>query len=125
MAVAGLWSTVNAVQFLDTTARTDGTVVALERERGSKGLTEDHPVVRFVQPETGEAVKFTSRFGLWPSPFAVGEAVEVAYDPEDPERVEINSFWTIWLLPLVLPLFGLACLAAGFHNLRRTRPDPG
>jgi hypothetical protein len=120
MLVAGIWFAGEAADFLETTARTDGTVVALQRERGIKGSTEDHPVVRFVQPETGETVEFKSRFGIWPSPFTVGEVVEVAYDPADPTRADINSFWTIWLLPILLAAFGLACFAAGLHTLRQT-----
>ena len=123
MAVVGVWYTVEAMEFLDATARTDGTVVALKRERSAKGLAEDHPVVRFVAPETGEAVEFKSRFGIWPSPFAVAERVEVAYDPADPSRAKINSFWTIWFLPLLLGVFGLACFAAGYQTLRQTRDD--
>jgi hypothetical protein len=120
MLIAGIWFAGEAMEFLDTTARTDGTVVALKRERGAKGAREDHPVVRFVPPETGEAVEFKSRFGIWPSPFSVGDAVEVAYDPADPSRADINSFWTIWLLPLLLAAFGLACFGAGLHTLRST-----
>ncbi len=120
MLVAGIWFIGEAMEFLDTTARTDGTVVALKRERGAKGMAEDHPVVRFVSPESGETVEFKSRFGMWPSPFTVGEEVEVAYDPAHPSRADINSFWTIWLLPLLLAAFGLACFAAGVHTLRST-----
>jgi len=120
MAATGVWYTVEAIQFLDTTARTDGTVVALKRERSVKGLAEDYPVVHFVPPDTGEAVEFKSRFGIWPSPFSVGERVEVAYDPADPSRADINSFWTIWLFPVLLEMFALACFAAGLHTLRHT-----
>ena len=109
------------MDFLDTAARTDGTVVELERKRSAKGMAMDHPVVRFTPRETGETIEFKSRFGMWPSPFAVGEPVEVAYDPAYPSQAEIDSFWTIWLLPLLIALFGAACLAAGSHTLRQTK----
>jgi hypothetical protein len=121
MIVAGIWYAVESMEFLDTTARTEGTVIALKRERGSKGMALDLPVVRFTSPESGETVEFKSRFGIRPSPFAVGDPVEVAYDPSDPSRAKIDSFWTIWFLPILLALFGLACFAAGFHTLRITR----
>jgi len=121
MIVAGIWYGAESMAFLDTAARTDGTVIALKRERSAKGMALDHPVVRFTHPESGEAVEFKSRFGIWPSPFAVGEPVEVAYDPADPSQAKIDSFWTIWLLPLLLALFGLACLVAGYHTLHKTK----
>jgi hypothetical protein len=111
------------MEFLDATARTGGRIVAIERERGVKGLPLDHPVVRFTPPETGETVEFKSRFGAWPSPFAVAENVEVAYDPADPAQARIHSFWTIWFMPILLAAFGLACLAAGYLTLRQTRQE--
>lgn len=120
MVVTGIWFVVETVEFLGATVRTGGTVIALKRERGAKGFAEDHPVVRFVPPETGETVEFRSRFGMWPSPFSVAQSVEVAYDPADPAQARINSFWTIWFLPLLLAAFGLACVAAGHHTLRQT-----
>lgn len=121
LATAGGWFVIEGANFLERTARTHGTIVALMRERSAKGLKEDHPVVRFVPPETGKPVEFKSRFGMWPSPFAVAERVEVAYDPADPVQARINSFWTIWFIPILICAFGLACLAAGLQTLRRTR----
>ncbi|UCH74323.1 MAG: DUF3592 domain-containing protein, partial [Rhodospirillales bacterium] len=75
-------------------------------------------------PETGETVEFKSRFGIWPSPFAVGDRVVVAYEPRDPTAARIDSFWTIWFMPLLLVAFGLACILAGYDTLRRTRNRP-
>lgn len=121
MSVTGIWQLVEGIEFLDAAARAEGTIVALERERSAKGLPEDHPVVLFTVPEIGVAIPFKSRFGMWPSPFSVGEKVEVAYDPGDPARARINSFWTIWFVPILIWAFGLACFAAGYHTLRQTR----
>jgi len=84
-------------------------------------MAEDHPAVVFTAPESGLTFPFKSQFGMWPSPFSVGEKVEVAYDPANPARARINSFWTIWFVPILITAFGLACLAAGYHTLRRNR----
>ena len=121
MAIGAVWYAADARTFLNTSLRTDGTVVALERKRNAKGFDTYHPVVRFIPPETNETVEFKSRFGVWPSPFSVSDRVEVAYDPADPRRARINSFWTIWFLPILLMAFGLACGLAGYHTLRGIR----
>lgn len=121
MAITGVWQIFEGQAFLDNTARAEGTIVALKRERGAKGMAEDHPVVQFTAPESGATFSFKSRFGMWPSPFSVGEKVDVAYDPTNPVRARINSFWTIWFVPILINLFGVACLAAGSHTLRRNR----
>lgn len=126
MVLTGIWYVAEAVTFLEETERTDGTVIALERKKNAKGFDQDHPVVRFTSPETSETVEFKSRFGIWPSPFAVSDRVEVAYDPSNLQRARINSFWTIWFLPLLLVAFGLACGVAGYHTLRnRTKTHRG
>ncbi len=119
MAIGGIWYVGEARAFLDAAARTEGTIIALKRERGARGFDEDHPVVRFVVPETGEALEFKSRFGVRPSPFSVGQRVAVAYDPADPSRARIDSPWTNWFLPVLLGVFGLACVAAGTQTLRQ------
>lgn len=118
MVIGGIWYVREAVVFLDTTQKTAGTVLELKRERGVRGMRQDHPIVRFVVSETGREVIFRSKVGLWPSPFEVGQVVEVAYHPDDPKQAEINSFWTIWLPPLGLMAFGLLCLWAGLLTLR-------
>lgn len=121
MVIAGIWFAQKSGDFLDRTARTDGTVTAMQRKTGSKGMPLDYPVVQFHHAESGAEVEFKSDIGLWPSPFSVGEAVVVAYDPADPSHAEIDSFWTNWFMPLVSSLFGLSCIVAGVHILRSTK----
>ena len=121
MFVGGIWYAREAAVFLETTQKTAGMVLELKRERGVRGMRQDHPIVRFIVSETGREAVFKSKVGLWPSPFEVGEAVEVAYNPDDPKQAEINSFWTIWLPPLGLMVFGLLCLGAGLLTPRWAR----
>ena len=121
MIFGGIWYAAEGVTFLNSTLRTDGTVIALERKSSAKGFDTYHPVVRFIPPETGDAVEFRSRFGIWPSPFAISDRVQVAYDPTAHRRARIESFWTIWFLPVLLMAFGSACGVAGYHTLRSTR----
>jgi len=57
--------------------------------------------------------------GLWPSPFAVGDAVTVAYDRDAREHAMIGSFWTLWFLPAATAALGVACVFAGRDSLRK------
>jgi len=118
---AGFWYAGEADAFLAQAQYTEGTIVEMKRERSTKGLRQDHPIVRFIEPETGKERTFKSKLGPWPSPFEQGERVEVAYDPGESEKAAINSFWTVWLPPSATILFGLACLVAGSATLRNTR----
>lgn len=125
MLAGGIWFVHEAARFLDSTARAEGTVIELRRERGAKGIAQDHPVVRFRPSPSVAPREFRSRFGMWPSPFSVGDKVTVAYEPLAPERAEIDSFWTLWFVPGLMVLFGVACGLAGISTLRRAPPPPG
>lgn len=108
-------------------AKHHGEVVALVRERGFRGMTRDHPVVRYVDRNTGIAHEFKSSFGLRPSPFAVGDQVVVAVDPEARRAPVIVSFWSLGLLPLALAFVGACATFAAWLMLRRResrRPEP-
>lgn len=119
--VAGAWHAGAAATFLSATERAPGIVLDLEREHGVRGMPRDHPVVRFIDPASGSAIVFKARVGIWPSPFKVGEAVGVAYDPVDPRRADVDSFWTMWLPAAAFLLFGTMCLVTGLLTLRWAR----
>lgn len=118
IGVGGWWVWYNA-EFVTSTERARGEVVELVSRRGAKGMKLYFPVVRYRPGETAAPAMFTARPGLWPSPFAVGDAVTVAYRPGDPPEAAIVSFWTLWFLPTTSILLGAACLFAGWDVARK------
>lgn len=70
------------------------------------------PIVQF-EDTTKNVITFTSELSFYPSPgYAVGESVEVQYDPDNPRRAEISDFVTLWLIPSVL--FGIGFVMSLF-----------
>ncbi len=114
---ATLWVTATSMAALDAPARAEGRVVAIERRRAVKGGSLYTPVVRYA-PAGGDTVEFEAPSFPWPSPFAVGDPVVVAYDPARPEDAAVVSFWTLWFLPLVMAGFGVGCLVAARSTWR-------
>jgi hypothetical protein len=53
--------------------------------------------------QTGETVALNSVPMSNPPQFRVGQQVPVIYDPNDPYRARIRSFWSLWFVSL---LFG-------------------
>ena len=120
MMIAGIWIAIATLDFVRHAERASGTVTEVVGERGARGSKLCFPVVRYRPREQGSSVVFKARPGLWPSPFSVGDDVIVAYKKDDPNDAKIVSFWTLWFMPAVLTLFGLACLLAGLHTLRKS-----
>jgi len=73
------------------------------------------PVVEFTA-SSGEKIKFTSEFGSRPAGHKIGQSVTVGYDPVEPQKAEIDSTTTRWLVPLIYVFMGLiaCCLSVSF-----------
>ena len=123
LAVAGGWFTVDNAVFLSQTNRASGTVVLVEKVRGHRGTSIYYPSVRYRHGKTGEQTSFKSRPGLWPSPFAVGDRVTVAYRSDDPANAKVVSFWTLWFLPTCTILVGLGSICGGLSTLTERRRE--
>jgi len=82
-------------------ASVDGTVVALHESRATSdsGVTYA-PVVRY--DVGGRTYTFTSSNSSDPPAYKVGERVALRYDPADPARARIDSWWELWLMPVML-----------------------
>ena len=121
VAVGGAWFVVESVMFLGATERAEGTVIALQKERGVRGSTLYFPLVRYRHPRVAEDMVFKAKPGLWPSPFSAGDRVTVAYNRTDPADARILSFWTLWFLQGATLALGLGSVLAGRASLRGRR----
>lgn len=97
-------------QFQHHGVRAEGRVVALVDTDSST-----YPQVEFTT-NRGEAQRFRGGIGSSPPDYAVGDKVEVIYDPAQPREAIIASFGELWLAPLALGGFGLVFLLAGIGS---------
>jgi hypothetical protein len=91
---------------------TTGTVVAMAERYDEDGDMLFAPVVRYTTTD-GKDVEFTG--GMWsrPASYAVGDTVEVFFQPGDPHGAEIDTTFSRYAAPAVLGLVGLVFAAAG------------
>jgi len=109
------WMAVRKTR-LQSWRRAEGVVI--EMVPGLKRTMK--PRVRFAS-ELGRTAVFTGRIGSRPPSYAVGQAVPVLYDPGQPERAIIDTFWERWGAELVFAILALLffpnLLYAAVHHL--------
>jgi hypothetical protein len=84
----------SAASFRERAVRATATVVELEAKDLSLGAEPDtryFPVVTFVPEGAAEPVQAQTLTDVPAPPPRVGETLEVAYDPEQPERVDVAA----------------------------------
>jgi hypothetical protein len=107
-----LWSTWRRRAFLRSAV---GEVIKVEMEQVNLSDSSTvgsvyTPVLRF-KTASGEVKTFRSAFGFGPSsPYKVGMAIPVLYDPDDVIPPMIDSWITIWAGHIALFFFGLVVL---------------
>lgn len=81
------------------------------------------PIFRFTAMD-GRTFTITSHTGQYPCPWRIGDSVRVLYKENHPEYARIDSFFQLWLLPVVFGGLGATstCLALVFlRSSRRSR----
>jgi hypothetical protein len=78
-----------------------GVVVGLEESPASdrSGVTYS-PIIRYEVE--GRMHTFTSSNSTNPPAYQIGERVALLYDSADPSRARIDSWWELWLMPVML-----------------------
>jgi hypothetical protein len=111
--IGGVISAVKQSRESARRGRAAGTVVDLVKRvlnPGSGGVY--CPVVEFTTA-TGQAVRFESEFGTLPATHQVGQTVAVRYEVADPQKAEVDSATSRWLVPGCMIGMGLGFLVLG------------
>lgn len=98
--------------------RAEGEYVVSRGEEGTKpdfGIEKKYryrPEIRF-KTHAGRTIDFIAPIATRPSRYAIGDPVEVLYDPQNPHAAQINSFLYLWFTTLMLVGFGLFFVGMG------------
>ena len=124
MMIGAFFLYQNTQEFIKDSVLAQGKVIELIRHisEDSEGYISYtyRPQVEFLTPE-GEINQFESNMGSNPPAYRVNEAVEVVYLTNAPEQAKINSFTSLWLLPLILAGIGFLNIAIGLGMIVYTR----
>jgi hypothetical protein len=104
-------------EFLAQSVRAEGRVVGFreQRESGSE-RNSFFPQIEF-RTSAGHPVRFESETGSESPSHSVGDSVRVRYRTGAPNEAELDDFFSLWDLPLLLGALGLTFLAIGFSLL--------
>ena len=61
----------------------------------------------------GQLVRFESEFGTMPATHQVGQSIAVRYEPADPQKAEVDSATSRWLVPGCMIGMGVLFLGMG------------
>ncbi|HKS29886.1 MAG TPA: DUF3592 domain-containing protein [Pyrinomonadaceae bacterium] len=125
LLVASVFVYLNTRNFINASAKAQGTVIAHAQGRSSDGDVTYAPVISF-RTESGQTVEFKSGTSSTSASPPVGQQVEVLYNPQRPEEAEINSFSSLWALNIILAGLGAGFFIVGtivFMVFRRASVD--
>ena len=111
--IGGAFSAVKQSRESARRVGTTGTVVDLVKRVFNPGSAGVYcPVVEFTTA-AGQSVRFESQFGTMPATYQVGQTVAVRYEVEDPQKAEVDSAASRWLVPGCMIGMGLGFLVLG------------
>jgi hypothetical protein len=112
-AIAGI-SAFMVVRTLDSEAHAPGRVVGLAERYDQAGNVFYYPVVTFSLPDERQ-LEVQLAEGTWPAAYAVGDPVQIAYDPAQPRNARIDSpsnTFNYWIVPIITGVLGIAFAGA-------------
>ena len=101
-----LWMLIGAViavfrwNYLQRAITTQATITGLMEKQSDDGDTMYAPVYVFTDQQ-GQSVRVISTTASFPPPGAVGDKMEVLYDPRNPQDSMRNRFFSIWGFPAI------------------------
>ncbi|PHJ57965.1 hypothetical protein VF14_28395 [Nostoc linckia z18] len=125
ITVTGIIIGLNTRSFVASAIPTQGTVIELVQRwsTDNKGRSSYvyYPVVQYTT-RSGESTVFESTSGTNPPQFAKGQQIEILYVPDKPGSATINSWFSLWFLPLMFTGLGSIFAVVGGVVLLKSFP---
>lgn len=118
---AGGWVTYNAFEFMDNSVPVTGTVTTVEVIYGDDSISYK-PTFRFLD-ENGNKHRATTSWSSSSYDFSSGQKVEILYDWRDPQRIRVNSWFSIWGIGMIPAGIGAVFLFVARLARGRKRKD--
>jgi hypothetical protein len=126
----------HTASFVHRATRTQGTVTALVRHQSvnysnTNGSIGNRSTIRYsyqpvVQFQYGsQHIQFSDSVASNPPAYHVGETVNVLYLESDPYEARIDSFTSLWFLPMLFGGMGAIFLAVGTGMIFGSRTAAG
>jgi hypothetical protein len=109
LAIA-LFFFVREQSFLSGAETASGKVTGLMASSSSSSGGGLCPVIQFSTSD-GQKVEYYGNICTSPPFWRPGDVVEVVYDPQNLDKVQIKNILSQYLLVLILTIFGVVCLA--------------
>ena len=99
LVALSIWYTYTSYMFLTTGIEVQGTVTRLESS-SSDGSTTYSPVFSYTYE--GQQYEYESVNSSNPPANEVGDVETLLVNPANPSKARQNSFWELWLMPVIL-----------------------
>ncbi|HRQ24339.1 MAG TPA: DUF3592 domain-containing protein [Anaerolineales bacterium] len=100
MLGVSIWYTYSSYMFYSNGVQVEGTVVRLESSSSADSGITYSPVFRYTVD--GVDYEYESVNSSNPPTHRVGDVTTLLYDPDNPAKARENSFWELWLIPVIL-----------------------
>ena len=108
LIIGGVCLAFGTWRFIRRSVIISGVVIRME------GYKVQAPIVQFTTQE-GEVITFTHPVASKPPSYHAGQAIKVRYQPSRPHAAQINSFASLWIMPLAMFFIGsVATVLIGF-----------
>jgi hypothetical protein len=95
----GVWYTYTSYNFSTNGVEVEGRVVRLDAST-SDGSTTYSSV--FEYSYEGQTYEYNSGISTNPPSNSVGDVETLLVNPENPSKARQNSFWDLWLIPVIM-----------------------
>lgn len=113
----GLKFLFHTIQFKKNAVKTIGTVIEVKTSTGRTTSITYSPVLEFATLDGEKHIYDVSKFNY--TKYKLGDKIEIVYLKKDPRNVNLNTFYDIFITPIVVIFLGILCtLAALFIHFK-------